>query len=139
MLGHHPLIILFVEVSIAANRSLPLCCPFSILMCVLIFYYLFSLALVATLSLITSSCCSFRLMGIFAAHGLVPRNYLWCTGPTPCTAEDLPSSSFSLFSFCHFKLVLATRIARVAQYLYRAHLNYSFCRASGAAQSYCCA
>ena len=29
-------------------------------------------------------------MGVFGAHGLAPRNNLWCTGPSPCTAEDLP-------------------------------------------------
>ena len=40
------------------------------------------------------SCCSSHVMGVSEAHGLVPRNDLWCTGPSPCTAEDLPSSSF---------------------------------------------
>ena len=55
------------------------------------------------------------LMGVFGAHGLAPRNYLWCTGPSPCTTEDLPSSS-SLF--------LAARIPRspISSSLCRAHL-----------------
>ena len=32
-------------------------------------------------------------VGVSRAHGLVPRNYLWYTGPSPCTTEDHPSPS----------------------------------------------
>ena len=39
-------------------------------------------------------CCIFAKLGVSREHGLVSRNDLWCTGPSPCTAEDLPSSSF---------------------------------------------
>ena len=42
-------------------------------------------------------------MGVSGAHGLVPRNDLWCTGPSPRTAEDHP---LSCFACCHCCLQL---------------------------------
>ena len=58
-------------------------------------------------------------MGVSGAHGLVPRNDLWCTGPSPRTAEDHPLSCCAcchcclqllfLFSFSSF---YATRLWR---------------------------
>ena len=58
-------------------------------------------SLVSLLSLLCFS--QLHKMGVSGAHGLVPRNDLWCTGPSPRTAEDHP---LSCCACCHYCLQL---------------------------------
>ena len=49
-----------------------------------------SLRVVAFDALGRRAAVPFANVGVSRAHGLVPRSFLWCAGPSPCTTEDHP-------------------------------------------------
>ena len=85
----------------------------------------------------------FANVGVSRAHGLVPRSFLWCTGPSPCTTEDhpwllTPLSLLLIFRFgcCHHQsrrraLTLCSRLRSATTFIWAVRPRLSGTRIFG--------